>query len=137
MAKQAELATTALRVPRQGLSRQERHNLRNGLLFAAPAIVGFLLFVAYPIAASVYYSFTSYSILQPGRWVGLENYRELLTEDPIFYTSLLNTVYMAVVTIPLSIFLAMGLAMLLNLKVRGQSVYRTIFYLPTIVPFVA
>jgi multiple sugar transport system permease protein len=137
MAKQAELATTPLRVSRQRLSRQERHDLRNGLLFAAPAIVGFLLFVAYPIMASVYYSFTSYSILQPGHWVGFDNYRELLTEDPIFYTSLVNTIYMAVVTIPLSIFLAMALAMLLNLKVRGQSFYRTIFYLPTIVPFVA
>src|SRR6266540_6210331 len=129
--------TTTLRVSRQRLSRQERHDLRNGLLFAAPGILGILFFVAYPILASVYYSFTSYSILQPGRWVGLENYRELLTEDPIFYTSLLNTVYMALVTIPLSILIAMGLAMLLNLKIGGQSFYRTIFYLPTIVPFVA
>jgi multiple sugar transport system permease protein len=137
MAKEAELATMPLRVSRQGLSRQERHDLRNGLLFAAPAIVGFLLFVAYPILASVYYSFTSYSILQPGRWVGLENYRELLTDDPVFYTTLFNTAYMAVFTIPLSIIIAMGLAMLLNLKIRGLSIYRTIFYLPTIVPFVA
>ena len=115
MAKSAELVTTPLQTTRQRLSRQERQNLRNGLLFAAPAIIGFLLFVAYPIAASVYYSFTSYSILQPGHWVGLENYRELLTEDPIFYTALFNTFYMAVVTIPLSIVLAMGLAMLASL----------------------
>jgi len=137
MAKPAELVTMPLRATRRHMSRQEKQDLLNGLLFAAPAIIGFILFVAYPIGASVYYSFTSYSILQPGRWVGLENYRELLTEDPIFYTSLSNTLYMAVVTIPLSIFLAMALAMLLNLKVRGQSFYRTIFYLPTIVPFVA
>src|SRR5918911_3328832 len=113
--------TTALRVSRQRLSSQERHDLRNGLLFAAPGILGFLLFVAYPILASIYYSFTSYSILQPGRWVGLENYRELLFDDPIFYTTLFNTAYMAVFTIPLSIIIAMGLAMLLNLKVRGQA----------------
>ena len=131
------MAVTTLRVSRLRLTRQERHDVRNGLLFAAPGIVGFLLFYAYPILASVYYSFTSYSILQPGHWVGLDNYRELLTEDPIFYTALTNTIYMAVVTIPLSIVLAMALAMLLNLKVRGQAFYRTIFYLPTIVPFVA
>lgn len=137
MANQAELATTPLRVSRQRLTRQERHNLRNGLLFAAPGILGLLLFVAYPILASVYYSFTSYSILQPGRWVGLDNYRELLFDDPLFYKTMGNTVYMAVFTIPLSIIFAMILAMLLNMKVRGQSFYRTIFYLPTIVPFVA
>ncbi|MDQ5850878.1 MAG: sugar ABC transporter permease [Chloroflexota bacterium] len=131
------MAATTLRVPHQRSSRQERHDLRNGLLFAAPGILGFLVFFVYPIFASIYYSFTSYSILQPGRWVGLENYRELLFDDPLFYRTLGNTVYMAVVTIPLSIFIAMGLAMLLNLKIRGQSFYRTIFYVPTIVPFVA
>lgn len=131
------MAATTLRATRRRFSHQERHDLLYGVLFAAPAIVGFLLFVAYPILASVYYSFTSYSILQPGHWVGLDNYRDLLTDDPIFYTSLGNTIYMAVITIPLSILLAMGLALLLNLKVRGQSFYRTVFYLPTIVPFVA
>jgi multiple sugar transport system permease protein len=119
------------------MSREQRTQLRNGLLFATPGILGLLLFVVYPILASIYYSFTSYSILQPGRWVGLENYRELLFEDPLFYKTLGNTVYMAVFTIPLSIVFAMTLAMLLNMKVRGQSFYRTIFYLPTIVPFVA
>lgn len=131
------MATTTMRVPRQRFSHRERHDLRNGLLFATPGILGLLFFVAYPILASIYYSFTSYSILQPGHWVGLENYRELLTDDPLFYTTLGNTAYMALLTIPLSIMLAMILAMLLNTKVRGLSFYRTIFYLPTIVPFVA
>lgn len=130
-------STTALRATRQRLSRQERHDLWNGLLFAAPAILGILIFVAYPILASIYYSFTSYSILQPPRWIGLENYQTLLTDDPLFYKTMGNTVYIAAFTIPLSVIVAMGLAMLLNLKVSGQSVYRTIFYLPTIVPFVA
>ena len=130
-------ATTTLTAPRRRSSPQERHNLRMGLLFAAPAIIGLLIFTAYPIVASIYYSFTSYSVLQPGSWVGLDNYRTLLTEDPVFYTTLYNTLFMAVFTIPLSVIVAMGLAMLLNLKVRGQAFYRTIFYLPTIVPFVA
>src|SRR5918998_4075888 len=118
------MAATTMSAPRRRMSRQQRSQLRNGLLFAAPGILGLLLFVVYPILASIYYSFTSYSILQPGRWVGFDNYRELLFDDPIFYTTLGNTIYMAVVTIPFSIFIAMGLAMLLNLKISGQSFYR-------------
>ena len=131
------MAVRTLAVPRRRASRRERHDLWMGLLFASPAILGLLIFTAYPILASIYYSFTSYSVLQPPRWVGLENYRTLLTDDPVFYTTLFNTLYMAVFTIPLSVFVALGLAMLLNLKIRGQAFYRTIFYLPTIVPFVA
>ena len=131
------MAARTLSLPHMRASRRERHNLRMGLLFASPAILGLLLFVVYPIGASIYYSFTSYSVLQPPRWVGLENYRTLLTDDPVFYTTMWNTLVMAIFTIPLSVVVAMGLAMLLNLNVRGQSFYRTIFYLPTIVPFVA
>ena len=123
--------------PRRRMSRTARHDQWTGMLFALPAIIGLALFVVYPIAASVYFSFTSYSILQPPRWVGLENYRTLLTDDPLFYTTMFNTFVIAIFTIPLSVITAMVLAMLLNLKVRGQSFYRTIFYLPTIVPFVA
>ncbi len=122
---------------RQPISPRTRRDLRVGLIFAAPAIVGLLLFVAYPLAASLYYSFTSYSVLQPPVWVGLENYNTLLREDPLFYKTMFNTLFIAVFTIPLSVVVAMGLAMLLNLKVRGQAFYRTIFYMPTIVPFVA
>lgn len=124
-------------LPRRHASPRQRQDLWNGLLFASPAIIGLLVFVAYPIAASVYFSFTSYSVLQPPRWTGLENYRTLLFEDPLFYKTMWNTVYIAVFTIPLSVITALGLAMLLNLNVRGQAFYRTIFYLPTIVPFVA
>lgn len=132
------MATTTLSgTRRRGLSPQQRRDLVSGLLFAGPAIIGLIVFVAYPILASVYFSFTSYSILQPPRWIGWENYYTLLFDDPLFYTALYNTFYIAIFTIPLSVVVAMGLAMLLNVKVGGQSFYRTIFYLPTIVPFVA
>lgn len=131
------MAAQTVARPHSASSRQRQHNLRNGLLFASPAILGLLIFVVYPVAASIYYSFTSYSVLQPPIWVGLDNYRTLLTDDPLFYTTLYNTMYMALFSIPLSVIAAMGLAMLLNLKVRGQAFYRTVFYLPTIVPFVA
>ena len=131
------MAAQTLARPRNASSRRERHNLINGLLFASPAIIGLLVFVIYPVVASIYYSFTSYSVLQPPIWIGLENYRTLLFDDPVFYTTLYNTLYMALFAIPLSVIAALGLAMLLNMKVRGQAFYRTIFYLPTIVPFVA
>jgi multiple sugar transport system permease protein len=132
------MATTTVHpARRRGLSPQQRRDLVAGLLFAAPAILGLLIFVAYPVLASVYFSFTSYSILQPPFWIGTENYYNLIFDDPLFYTALYNTAYIAIFTIPLSVVVALGLAMLLNVKVSGQSFYRTVFYLPTIVPFVA
>ncbi|MBI2940093.1 MAG: sugar ABC transporter permease [Chloroflexi bacterium] len=109
----------------------------SGLLFAAPGIVGFLAFVAYPIVASLYYSFTSYAIVGRYRWVGLENYVTLLTLDPEFWNVLGNTTYFVALSVPLHIVVALLLALLLNSRVPGISVYRTLFYLPSVVPPVA
>ena len=120
------------------MSRQERRRLGMGLLFASPWIVGFLAFTVYPVILSFYYSLNVYTTFgQPMQWVGLANYVELLTQDDLFWVSLYNTLYMVVVGIPFHIILAILLAMLLNMNLRGVSIYRTIFYLPTIVPIVA
>ena len=120
------------------MSRQERRRLGMGLLFASPWIVGFLVFTVYPVIMSFYYSLHVYTTFgQPMQWVGLANYVELLTQDDLFWVSLYNTLYMVVVGIPFHIMLAILLAMLLNMNLRGVSIYRTIFYLPTIVPIVA
>jgi multiple sugar transport system permease protein len=116
---------------------QDRRNLRNGLLFASPWIFGFVVFTLYPLVASLYYSFCTYSGLSAPQWVGLENYREMFTADDVFWKSLWNTLYMVVVALPLGLAAALGLAMLLNQKVRGINVYRTIYYLPSLVPTVA
>jgi len=113
-----------------------RRNLCLGLLFCAPAIIGSLFFTAYPISASFYYSFTRYSVMKPPRWVGLANYANLI-HDELFWKSLWNTLYFAALAVPLGILIALGLALLLNLRVRGQAVYRTCFYIPSIVPLVA
>lgn len=113
-----------------------RRNLVRGLLFCAPAIVGLLCFTAYPIAASFYYSFTRYSVMKPPHWVGVANYANLV-HDELFWKSLWNTLYFAGLAVPLGILTALGLALLLNLRVRGQAVYRTCFYIPSIVPLVA
>ncbi len=114
-----------------------RRDLRNGLLFTSPWLVGLLVFTIYPILASVYFSFTEYSVLKPPRWVGLGNYITLFTTDTLFPTALYNTLYYAVIALPLGIVGSVALALLLNRKVAGMSFYRTIFYLPNVVPAVA
>jgi multiple sugar transport system permease protein len=107
------------------------------LLFISPWLIGFLIWVAYPILASIYYSFTRYDVLRPPRWIGLENYRELIQDDELFVKSLYNTVYYAVFSIPLGNLTAFLLAVLLNSRIRFRSVLRTLFYIPAIVPTVA
>jgi multiple sugar transport system permease protein len=107
------------------------------LLFISPWIVGFLALDLYPFGASLYYSLTQYSVVAPPVWIGLENYQYLFTQDPEFWTSLENTIYFTVLSVGLGTVMAIGMAMLLNMRVRFLSIYRTIFYLPSITPVVA
>lgn len=107
-----------------------------GFAFAMPWIAGFLCFTAGPILASILLSVTEYDVLHPAKFVGLKNYTDLLTRDPVFWKSLGNTAFM-VLGVPLGMAVGLGLAMLLNTEVKGIAVYRTIFYLPAIVPVVA
>ncbi|MBN1345358.1 MAG: extracellular solute-binding protein [Phycisphaerae bacterium] len=106
-----------------------------GLVCASPWIVGFLVFTAGPILFSILMSFSDYDVINPAHWLGLGNYREAFG-DPLFYTSLANTVYM-VMGVPLGLIVGLAMAMLLDSGVRGLSTYRTIYYLPAIVPAVA
>ena len=92
--------------------------------------------MVYPITASLYYSFTRYSVMKPPVWVGGANYQQL-GHDELFWKSLSNTAVYAAFAVPIGIIVALGLAMLLNLKVRGQALYRTFFFVPSIVPLVA
>jgi len=119
------------------LTRVERRNLRTGLLFISPWLVGFLAFNLYPAIASLYYSFTNFKILQEPRWIGLDNYSALIN-DPLFWKSLTNTLYLTVIGVPLAVVVALGIALLLNRKgIRGIGIFRTIFYLPVVIPGVA
>lgn len=118
------------------LSVQKRRDLLWGLGFASPAIIGLAWLTLYPIGASLYYSFTHFSIFGGARWIGLANYRTLL-EDPNIWRSLKNSVYILSLSIPAGIVVALILALLLNMDVKGMSAYRTIFYLPSIMPVVA
>ena len=111
-------------------------NTRNGLLFTAPALIGLAVFTVYPVASLLYYSFCRYTALKPPAWVGLGNYHSLM-HDQLFAESLYNTLYYTVLAVPVGIIVAFGLAVMLNAKVKGLAVFRTVFYLPSIVPVVA
>jgi len=114
-----------------------RRDLRLGLLFISPWLLGFLGFYVYPALASLYYSFTDFRILADPQWVGIANYQQMLA-DPLFWKSLANTLFLVVVGIPLAVLSALGIALLLNAKhIVGMGVFRTIFYLPVVVPSVA
>ncbi|MCP4592825.1 MAG: sugar ABC transporter permease [bacterium] len=107
-----------------------------GLLWTAPWWLGFLLFLAGPMAMSLYVSLCDYPLLQPAVYVGADNYREM-ARDPIFHKVLINTFIYAAIAIPLGTVLAVLLASLLNQKARGQALFRTCIFVPTVVPLVA
>lgn len=132
------MATLAQTHPpkRRVLTAQTRNTI-NGLLFASPWLLGLLMFWIYPTLASGYYSFTKFNAVQSPQWVGTENYVQLFTNDSNFWSAVYNTFYFAGLSIPLAIIFAFALATLLNAKIKFQVVYRTIYFLPTLVPEVA
>jgi multiple sugar transport system permease protein len=115
-------------------TRRELRRIGIGLLFASPWLAGFLGLTLYPTLASFYYSFNSFNTLQPPTWVGLDNFRTLFTNDPLFWTTVGNTLYLTVIGVPLGILLALALALLLDQPRRGVGVYRSIIYVPVVVP---
>jgi multiple sugar transport system permease protein len=123
-------------VRRRGGTLKQQDNAFNGYLFAGPWIVGFLIFVVGPMAISLYWSFTDYRIASnaPVNWVGLENYSNLL-KDATFRASIVNTLFLTVIGLPLQMGVALLLAVLLNQKTRGERVFRIAFYLPVILGF--
>jgi multiple sugar transport system permease protein len=109
---------------------------RLGLLFISPWAIGFAVFYVYPFFATLYYSFTRFTGVGNPAFTGFSNYSSLF-HDAIFRTALFNTFYYTIIEVPLSTAAALGLALLLNMNVRGQAFYRTLFYIPSIVPVVA
>ncbi|MCD6310220.1 MAG: sugar ABC transporter permease, partial [Candidatus Eremiobacteraeota bacterium] len=108
-----------------------------GYLCILPWILGFLIFTAGPIIASIFISFTDWDLIQAPNWVGLTNYTRLLRGDPLFWQSLKVTIYFTVLSLPLGLVLSLIIAILMNQKIRGIYFYRTLYYLPSVVPVVA
>lgn len=117
-----------------GLSRREAVE---GYLFVLPWVVGLLVFTLFPVVAGFLMGFTEYQILLPPRWVGLDNYRQIVTDDPQFWTALYNTAYYVVFAVPSSMVVGLLLALLLNSKIWGIALFRTALYVPAIVPILA
>src|SRR2546423_6808770 len=117
-------------------SLSARRDRRLGLLFISPWLFGFLILTLYPVCASLYYSFCEYRVLSPPHWVGIRNYVELFTDHDYFLPSLANTAFMFI-ELPIAVVLSVGIALLLNQKVRGMALFRTLYYLPSVVPTVA
>lgn len=109
----------------------------DGILMAMPWIIGFLLFTAGPMIASLYYGVTSWDIISKPKFVGFTNFVQMFTEDDLFYKSLSVTLRYTLTSAPLHVILGFILAVLLNSNVRGKTFFRSIFYLPSILPLVA
>lgn len=123
------------RMKKSKLTEQQRNN-RNGFLFALPWVIGFLCFSVYPLISSLYFSFTEFNPVKPPVWVGLDNFRDIFS-DPLVFKSLGNTMFMAFVSTPINLFVALLLALVVTKKFRGRGIVRTMFFLPSIIPMIA
>ncbi|MBA2518065.1 MAG: sugar ABC transporter permease [Chloroflexia bacterium] len=130
-------------VPRKGIRLWSRRGVARsealwGWIWISPWVVGFLIFLVGPMIASFYFSLTDYDLISPPRFVGLENYITALSgEDELFWPSLGRTMLFVAITVPLGVAGSLGMALLLNQAFRGIALFRTIFYLPSLVPPVA
>jgi multiple sugar transport system permease protein len=105
-----------------------------GYIFCAPWILSILLFTIYPTVASFYFSFNKYNIVQPPRWLGFSNYVNMFTKDPRLLKSIYNSVYYTMLSVPLGMISSLALAVILNYRVRLIGFFRTLYYLPSLVP---
>ncbi len=106
-------------------------------MFIGPVIFGIVAFQLAPILVSLYASLTSWDGMNPPEMVGLENYRQLVTDDPFFRETVRNTMYFVAGHIPLTISIALGLALLCNRQIRGISLFRTAYFMPAVSNVVA
>ncbi len=106
-------------------------------IMISPWIVGFLSFTLGPMIYSIYLSLSKWDLFQPPQYIGIKNYIKLFTRDDIFWKALYNTFYYAIISVPLHLIIATGIAYMLNKKMKGMRIYRTAFYLPSLVPVVA
>ncbi len=137
MANAAIAEQSAQKQPVYRRGSMRRREATVGVLLAMPWILGFLFFIAGPMIASIYLSFTSWDLLTPIEWVGLRNYQKLLLDDPLIYQALKVTSIYAFVSVPLQVVFGLILATLLNQQIRSLSMFRSIYYLPSVIGGIA
>ena len=115
----------------------QRQEALEGILYLSPWIIGFIVFVAGPLLASAFLSFTKYNVLRPPQFIGLQNYVYAFTKDDLFLPSIVRTFYYAVLLIPLAMAGSLFVAILLNQKLHATAVWRAMYFLPTLTPLVA
>ena len=108
-----------------------------GYLFVLPWLFSLFVFTAYPVLASLFFSFTEYNVLQPPRWVGIDNYTRMFTNDASYLIGIENSAYYALISVPVGLVFSLAIAVLLNMNVKGMGAYRTLIYLPSLAPPVA
>jgi len=118
------------------MSPMAKREERYFYLCISPWIAGFLIFTAGPIVASLFFSFCNYDVVTPPDWIGIQNYKRLLS-DPLFWQSLKVTSYFSLVSVPLGIALSLIIAILLNQNIKGLTWFRTIYYMPSVISGVA
>ncbi|EPI00989.1 ABC transporter, permease protein [Enterococcus faecalis 13-SD-W-01] len=119
------------------ISKRKKKEAMWGYVFISPFIIGFVIFMLGPMLFSVIGSFTDYNLTSRMNFIGLDNFRRMFFSDTLFWRSLYNTVYFVIFNVPLTTLFSIFLATILNQKIRGISVYRTIFYLPAVLSGVA
>lgn len=124
------------RATKQPWTPRDKRNLRRGLLFISPWLVGVLAFVVFPIVYSITISLTRYSGMQAPTWLGLQNYVRLFT-DPLVGKASVNTIFYAGLAVPIGLIVALLLALAMNRNVREVAFYRTALYIPSLVPIFA
>ncbi|MCB0108225.1 MAG: sugar ABC transporter permease [Caldilineaceae bacterium] len=132
----AVATATATRAPKRGMTKRERRNQIMGLLFISPWLIGFFTLALIPLIMSFYYGLTRYDLIGEARFIGLGNYERLFTTDPDFWTVIYNTFYYVLLGVPVGTFVAFLIANLLNTDIRGRALFRSIIYIPAIVPAV-
>lgn len=115
------------------LKQRERRRNLVAYAFISPWLIGFIFIIIGPMLYSLYLSFTSYDLLSAPRWVGLDNYIRIFTNDPRFITSLKVTIIFVIIAVPLRLIFALGIAMLMNMGFRGSGFYSLVYYVPSII----
>ncbi|MGG1516555.1 sugar ABC transporter permease [Paenibacillus oryzisoli] len=128
----AQAISSKVKTKRQGIAKLSYSQNGAALFFLTPWLIGLIFFTLGPMIASLYFSFTDYSILNAPSWVGFDNYKTMFTSDKLFITSLKVTFLYVFISVPLKLAFALGVAQLLNKGIRGLGFYRSVYYIPSL-----